>query len=122
MRRLSRLTEALGSEAALTVIGRLLEGPATQKALLEALADEGVAWKQPRFSGLMTRLEDLGMVRRKSQKSPYEVTHPEAAAALIHHLAALGVAISREDGAGAEKLERLAHRARLRPADEEGTA
>lgn len=79
-------------------------------------------WNQPRFSGLMTQLEDLGMVTRRSQKSPYELTHPDAAAALIHHLAALGVAISREDGAAAEKLERLARRARLRPADAEDTA
>jgi hypothetical protein len=115
MRRLSRLTEALGSDAALTVTGRLLDGPATQKALLKVLADEGIAWTQPRFSALMTRLEDLGMVARKSQKAPYELTHPESAAALIHHLAALGVAIAREDGDGAEELERLAHRARLRP-------
>lgn len=122
MRRLSQLTEALGSEAALAVIGQLVEGPATQKALLKKLADEGIVCKQPRFSGLMTRLEDLGVVARRSQKSPYELTHPDAAAALIHHLAALGVAISREDAAAAEKLERLARRARLKPADAEDTA
>lgn len=115
MRRLSRLTETLGSDAALTVTGRLLDGPATQKALLKGLADEGIVWTQPRFSGLMTRLEDLGVVTRKSRKSPYELTHPEAVAALIHHLAALGVAIAHEDGAAAEELESLARRARLRP-------
>jgi hypothetical protein len=115
MRRLSRLTEVLGSDAALAVTGRLLDGPATQKALLGALANEGIVWTQPRFSVLMTRLEDLGLVARKSQKSPYELTHPEAVAALIHHLAALGVAIAREDGARAGEFERLARRARLRP-------
>jgi hypothetical protein len=117
MRRLVRLSDVFASEAALTVAVRLLEGPATQKALLEKLGEEEIVWTQPRFSGLMGRFEDLGVVTRRSQKAPYELSHPDAVAAFIHHLAALHVAITQEDGAAAEELEKLARRARLRPAE-----
>jgi hypothetical protein len=117
MRRLSQICEVLGSEAALAVVGHLLNAPATQKSLLGKLRAEGIHWKQPRFSTLMTRLGDLGLVIQQSQKAPYELVHPESTAALLHHLAGLGLAIAGPDKEAAEELERLARRARVRPAD-----
>lgn len=116
MRRLTRLSDAFASEAALTVTVRLLDGPATQKALLEELRGSGMRWSQPHLSALMTRLEDLGLVTRRSRKAPYELTNAEAVAAFLHHLAALGVAIAREDAATSGELEEIARRARVRPA------
>jgi DNA-binding HxlR family transcriptional regulator len=116
MRRLVRLSDVFASEAALTVVVRLLDGPATQKALLKQLRNDGIRWSQPRLSGLMTRLEDLGLVTRRSRKAPYELTHADAVAAFVHHLAALSVAIAQEDAAASGELEMIARRARVRPA------
>jgi hypothetical protein len=117
MRRLSQICEVLGSEAALAVVGHLLTAPATQKVLLDKLRAEGIDWKQPRFSTLMTRLGDLGVVIHQSQKAPYELVHPESTAALLHHLAALGLAIAGPETTAAEELEHLARRARVGLAD-----
>src|ERR1700710_766228 len=116
MRRLARITEVLGSEEALMLALRLLEGPATQIDLLTKLRKDGLPLSQPRLSGLMTRLGDLGVVTRRSRKAPYELAHSDETAALIQHLAALGAAIAGEDVATASELERLARRTRLRPA------
>lgn len=117
MRRLSQICEVLGSDAALAVVGHLLNAPATQKSLLGKLRAEGIDWKQPRFSSLMTRLGDLGLVIQQSQKAPYELVHPESTAAFLHHLAGLGLVIAGPEKEAAEELERLARRARVRPAD-----
>ena len=54
---------------------------------------------------------------QQSQKAPYELAHPESTAALLHHLAALGLAVVGPEKEAAEELERVARRARVRPAD-----
>lgn len=122
MQRLTRIIDALGSDAVIVVVTRLLAGPASQKALLAALKKERIEMAQPRLSEVMTRLGDLGVVTRRSTKTPYVLAHQQETAAFLLHLAALGAAIARADSAGAEEMERLARRARLRTADHDNDA
>lgn len=72
----------------------------------------------------MIRFEDLGLVDRDNRKAPYQLRHREEVAAALMHLAALGVELAATEGAEAEALESLSHRARLRMVEEvdEGSA
>ena len=93
---------------------------ANQKALVEAVDASGIPGRQPQVSALMTRLEDLGLVSRSSRKGPYELAQEDAAAAALHHLAALGLALARQEEEESAYLERLACRARIKPLDGAG--
>lgn len=122
MRRLSRLLDLLGSGPALAVIEILLEGPATQKELLGSLAKAGIPVTQGSMTALMQRLEDLGLVARENQKAPYILHHHDEVSMLLLHLAALGVALGRQEGLELNAMEDMARRARMRLVDQGGSA
>lgn len=113
MRRLSRLLDALGSPAGISVAAALLEGPATQERLKSALGTEGVPVTQATLSALMIRFEDLGLVDRDNRKAPYRLRHREAVAAAVMHLAALGGELAATETAEAKALADLSRRANL---------
>jgi DNA-binding transcriptional ArsR family regulator len=118
MRRLSRLLDALGSPAGLPVLAALLEEPRGQDALKKVLAEQDIPVTAATLSSLMIRFEDLGLVDRDNQKAPYQLRHREEVAAALLHLAALGVELAATEGAEAEALEKLSHRARLQMVEE----
>lgn len=121
MRRLSRLLALLGAAPGLTVVEALLEKPATQKQLLVTCRKARVPVSQGTMTPLMQRLEDLGLVTRANQKAPYVLQQPDEVATLLLHLAALGLAMGREESGELKAIEDVARRAKLRlVAREEG--
>lgn len=118
MRRLRRILSALASPAALPVVARLMQGPATQRELLSSARRSGVSIEQPALSNLMGRFEDLGLVDHPNRKAPYVLTHPEETRLAVLHIANLGLRMStaaREESRG---LQDLAHRANIELAEE----
>lgn len=114
MRRLSRLLDSLGSPAGLPVLAALLEKPQGQDALRDILGQHEIPVTSATLSALMIRFEDMGLVDRDNRKAPYRLRHREEVSAALLHLAALGVELAASEGAEAEALEALSHRARLR--------
>lgn len=96
------------------MIEALLEKPANQKQLLAACNKAQVPVSQGAMTPLMQRLEDLGLVTRANQKAPYILQQPDEVATLLLHLAALGLAMGREEGGELKAIEDVARRAKLR--------
>lgn len=113
MRRLTRLIDALGSPAGVTVMSALLDGPRGLEELRSTLAEQGVASTPSTLSALLLRFEDLGVVERDNRKAPYRLLHRDAVAAALLHLAGLGLAMAGNEEAEAKDLQRLSRRARL---------
>jgi len=114
MRRLTRLIDALGSPAGVTVLTALLEGPQSLDQLRDALQRQGVASTPSTLSALMLRFEDLALVERDNRKAPYGLRHREAVAAALFSLASLGLAMAGSEEVEAKDLERLSRKANLR--------
>jgi DNA-binding transcriptional ArsR family regulator len=113
MRRLTRLIDALGSPAGVTVMSALLDGPRSLEQLRGSLDEQGIASTTSTLSALLLRFEDLGLVERDNRKAPYNLLHRDAVAAALLHLAGLGLAMAGNERAEAEELEQLSRRARL---------
>jgi DNA-binding transcriptional ArsR family regulator len=114
MRRLTRLIDALGSPAGVSVMSALLDGPRSLEQLRGTLTEQGIAATPSTLSALLLRFEDLGVVERDNRKAPYRLLHRDAVAAALLHLAGLGLAMAGNEEAEAKDLQRLSRRARLK--------
>ena len=113
MRRLTRLIDALGSPAGVPLLTALLESPMSLDELRAALQDQDVPSTASTLSALMLRFEDLGVVERDNRKAPYRLRHRDAVAAVLLHLASLGLTMAGSEEAEAKDLERLSRKANL---------
>jgi predicted ArsR family transcriptional regulator len=88
----AQILEAMSDPIALGAIEILLDGPATQKQIGNAL-DVGSA----QLSRRMARLEAVGIAARERRRGhgPYDLTHATATRALLIAIAELGLAIQR---------------------------
>jgi DNA-binding transcriptional ArsR family regulator len=118
MRRLTRLIDALGSPAGVTVMSALLDGPRSLEQLRGTLAEQGIASTTSTLSALLLRFEDLGLVERDNRKAPYNLLHRDAVAAALLHLAGLGLAMAGNEEVEAKELEQLSRRARMKGLEE----
>jgi hypothetical protein len=98
--RTARILGALGQQETLLMLAGLLRTDMRQSELVEEIKASGFAeFSQSTASKSLTRLEDLGLVVKQSQKGPYSLVDPVATRAFLDAALALTRGLSGKEEA-----------------------